>query len=428
MSDGAERPIPVGCHDAAVVGLGPAGRALAHHCAAAGLRVLALDPAPDAPWRPTYGVWADEIDDLPGHVARSRTDGPVIVARGAHPLPRTYVVLDNAALQRHLHLDGVDIRARRLTDDDVSALAAHVPVVVDARGARPSGDGGSLGADRRGVEVTDAAPAQTAYGVVVPEAAAAPALDGHPALLMDWRTDWRSDSTGGARRAAGADAAGADGGPAAGVPTFLYAVPLGAGRVLLEETALAAAPAVDLPELRRRLRTRLLRRGVDPAAVDHPLATEHVVIPMRGRDAPPPAGTIAVGVGGRGGNIVTGYSVAHSLRTAPALAATLAAGGEPRPPTAPAGAQALREAGLRALLRLSVDGTLDLFDAFGRLPADSQRAFLSRSAGPGPLLGSMWRMFATMPPRGKADLVRATLGHDDPRSRLTEPRPWPRYR
>ncbi len=51
--------------DVAVVGLGPAGRSLASACAARGLRVVAVDPRPDAVWTPTYGVWEDELAGLP---------------------------------------------------------------------------------------------------------------------------------------------------------------------------------------------------------------------------------------------------------------------------------------------------------------------------------------------------------------------------
>ena len=66
--------------------------------------------------------------------------------------------------------------------------------------------------------------------------------------------------------------------------------------------------------------------------------------------------------------------------------------------------------GLRALLRLDVDGTLALFDAFGRLPGTAQRDFMSRdSTAPG-LAAAMWGMFARMPASGKGKLIAATLG------------------
>lgn len=92
--------------DVAIVGLGPAGRALASACASAGLRVLAVDPHPDAVWAPTFGMWADELGDLPTTVVRARVDHPEIRGRAAHDLTRTYVILDNPALQAALPLTG----------------------------------------------------------------------------------------------------------------------------------------------------------------------------------------------------------------------------------------------------------------------------------------------------------------------------------
>lgn len=367
--------------DVAVVGLGPAGRALASRCAARGLSVLAVDPRPSGAWTPTYGIWADELGELPATVVRARGERPELRARRVHPLERAYLVLDNAALQAALPLDGVVVRTGRLDDEQVGALRGEAEVVVDARGARPDG-----------LRPDDPAPMQTAYGVVVPAEAAAPALQGAESLLMDWRTDWSDQQR-----------------PTA-TPTFLYAIPVGAGRVLLEETCLAAAPGLPVAELRTRLRRRLLARGVDPAAVDHPLEREVVRIPMRGRDRPPPPGVLAVGTAGRGGHRVTGYSVAHSLRRADELAQALARGDVPDDADPMDAAERVREVGLRALLRLDTPGTLELFEGFGRLPTSRQRDFLSRDSGAAELLGAMWGMFAQMPVAAKAELVRASLG------------------
>ncbi|MGQ2911943.1 lycopene cyclase family protein [Aeromicrobium sp.] len=369
--------------DVAVVGLGPAGRTLASRCAALGLRVLAVDPRPDAVWTPTYGVWEDELSGLPPTVVRARSAAPQVRATAVHRLPRTYVVLDNAAVQAALPLDGVDVRRDRLDDAGVAALAGQARVVVDARGARPDGR-----------VAHDPAPAQTAFGVVVPADVAAPALQGAESLLMDWRTDW------------------APGGvpPAGATPTFLYAFDLGDGTVLLEETCLAAAPGMAVEELQVRLRRRLAARGVDPAVVDAPLAREVVRIPMRGRGRPPVPGTLALGVAGRGGHLVTGYSVAHALLRGRSLAEDLAAGRVPDQVDPVRPVDGLREAGLRALLRLDVDGTLALFDGFGRLPAHQQRAFMSRDAPPSAVAGAMWIMFRHMPWSGRRELARATLG------------------
>jgi lycopene beta-cyclase len=380
--DGRVSPSPA--FDVAVVGLGPAGRALSSRCAARGMSVLAIDPRPDAVWGPTYGIWGDELGDLPESVVRARVRGPELRARGRHTLGRDYLVLDNAALQRALSLDGVEVRQARVDDTGMASLrgeqAGRARIVVDARGARPDG-----------LVPHDPAPAQTAYGVVVSTEDAEPALDGAPGLLMDWRTDW------------------AEGDPS-GTPTFLYAIPLGEGRVLLEETCLAAAPGVPIVELRARLHRRLVSRGVRPPAIEDPSEREIVRIPMRGRGRRPPEGVLAVGTAGRGGNLVTGYSVAHSLARADALADTLADGRAPASADPVTPADLLREMGLRALLRLDLDGTLELFDAFGRLPVQSQRDFMSRdSAAPG-LAAAMWRMFTRMPLSAKSRLVSATLG------------------
>lgn len=370
--------------DLAVVGLGPAGRALASGAAVRGLRVLAVDPRPDARWGATYGLWGDELGDLPASVVSSRVIGPEVYALARHPLRREYLVLDNAALQAALPLEGVEVRRGRLSDAGVAALRGEARVVADARGARPDGAASD-----------DPAPAQTAYGIVVPPEDAAPALQGAPGFLMDWRTDW----SGTARPD--------------GPPSFLYAIPLAEG-VLLEETCLAAAPGLPIPELRERLRRRLLRRGVRPAVIDHPLAREVVRIPLRGRGRRPPTGTLAVGTAGRGGHLVTGYSVAHSLARAGVLADALAAGRTPKQADPPAPADLLRELGLRALLRLDTQGTLELFDAFGRLSAPAQRTFMARGSGAVGLGGAMAGMFARLSPPAKGRLLVASVGWPAP--------------
>lgn len=180
--------------------------------------------------------------------------------------------------------------------------------------------------------------------------------------------------------------------------------------MLLEETCLAAAPGMPIPELKARLRRRLIHRGVAPSAIDHPLEREVVRIPMRGRGLRAAPGVIAVGTAGRGGNLVTGYSVAHSLLRADALAREFAAGRVPKHADPRGPADVFREMGLRALLRLDIDGTLGLFDAFGRLPARAQRDFMSRDSTGPELAKAMWGMFVRMPVRDKGRLIGATFG------------------
>lgn len=367
--------------DVAIVGLGPAGRALASACASAGLQVLAVDPHPDAVWAPTFGMWADELGDLPTTVVRARVDHPEIRGRAAHDLTRTYVILDNPALQAALPLTGVEIERSRLDDDDVKALSGRARVVVDARGARPDGR-----------VLDDPTPHQTAYGIVLPSALAAPALGHAEGFLMDFTPDWAADPD-------------RPEDPA----SFLYALPLGDGQVLLEETCLAAAPGVPIDTLKVRLGRRLERRGVDPAAIATPSGREVVRIPMLGRGAPPPPGVVAIGTAGRGGHPVSGYSVAHALASAPRLASAIAAGRTPVPDPTRAGDH-VRSLALRALLRLDSDTTIELFDAFGRLRPGQQRAFLSRQSSALSVLGAMWGIFRRMPGKAQRRLVAATFG------------------
>ena len=76
-----------------------------------------------------------------------------------------------------------------------------------------------------------------------------------------------------------------------GWPTFLYAVPLDAERVLLEETSLARRPGLPMPELRARLRARCSRPGSPTRrSRDDPADAEQVRFPVdRPGTAPPPA-------------------------------------------------------------------------------------------------------------------------------------------
>jgi lycopene beta-cyclase len=347
--------------DLVVVGAGPAGRSTAHHAARRGLAVVLVDPAPHRRWGATYGAFREELaDDVPlaaeaaAPVVRTATGGtqPVGVGR--------YAVLDTAALQDGLDLAGVRVLAQRATEvhaDGVrTADGTHVRarVVLDARGATPAG---------RTV--------QTALGVVVDAARAAPLLDGADGVFMDWRR-------------AGWDARDE--------PTFCYVVPVGGGRVLLEETSLAAHPAPPAALLRRRLHDRLDRHGVALTG-DEP--TEHVRFAL---DTPLPRaewlgrapGVVRLGAAAPLVHPATGYSVAGSLALAPRVAAAVAGGAGTADvhrlvwPAAARATHLLRLRGLRALLGFDAGQTDRFFAAFFALEPDRQRAYLgSRTDAPG---------------------------------------------
>ena len=368
----------------AVLGLGPAGRATASRLAAAGVEVVAVDPAPQRRWTPTYAAWADELPAwLPDGVVASRTDHPRAWAGEERRLARTYVVLDTPGLQEHLGLGGVAVRKGSVVDADAHRVvladgsALEADLVLDARGTR-------VGPDRA---------AQTAYGVVVSDERAAPA--GGP-----WFMDWRPDH-------------GA--GPAA-PPSFLYAVPLGGGRTLLEETCLVGRPALGLDELRRRLERRLAARGVVLDG-DEPVERVRFSVeaeagsPRPGR-RPPDARPVALGARAGVMHPATGYSVAVSLRLAEDVAQAVAVGRDVWSvlwPPAARRVQRLRETGLTTLLRLPPSGVERFFAAFFTLPPARQRAYLSDRTDPAGTLAAMARMAGTLPPALTAVAVTSAL-------------------
>lgn len=367
--------------DVLVVGGGPAGRALAAETGRRGLRTVLLDPAPDTPWRHTYGSWAAELPpDLPRSVIAARARGRAI-ARTEHWLGWDYAVLDVPALRAHLAagLDraGVEVRTGRavgLSAADTVALAGggELParLVVDAGGGRQP-----LGRPDHRIPAE-----QTAYGVIVDAEAAAGVLSPGEALFMDWRADH------------------GELGPA----TFLYAVPLGGGVVLLEETSLARRPGLPMPVLRRRLLARLSRHGIDAAgAVDERVlfrldAPRHraprplVDQPLAGA-ASLPREPCVLGFGAAAPLVhpASGFSLADSLTLAPAVAHALASRlpGEPAAALAaaravlwPAKARAVhrfRRIGLEALLRMPSRRVPEFFELFFALPERYRWAYLT---------------------------------------------------
>ncbi|MFC7450362.1 lycopene cyclase family protein [Rhodococcus daqingensis] len=371
--------------DLAVVGLGPAGRALAHRAAVAGLDVVAVDPHPDRRWTPTYAAWSDE---LPGWldadaVSAARVERPRVWATRERALARPYCVLDNDALRAALDLGtarvhagtAVDVEPDRVILQDGTRLRARQ--VIDARGARHS----------RGLAE------QTAHGVVVSGEAASPVLGGGDAWFMDWRPD--------------------NGAPPDQPRSFLYAVPLGGDRVLLEETCLVGRPGLSQEELRGRLETRLRARGVPVSAHAE---RERVRFPV---EVPRAAGAVTT-FGARAGIMHpgTGYSVAASLSSVDEVVSAIAAGRDPRRALWPVRARAvrrLRDVGLRALLRLPPPLTADFFDAFFDLPAAHQRAYLSARADPVAVGAAMAAVFRRAPNPVRRTLAGAVLPDLNPR-------------
>ncbi|MEO9221001.1 MAG: lycopene cyclase family protein [Mycobacteriaceae bacterium] len=377
MSDKGPPSNPFHAQAVGILGLGPAGRAVASACASAGLAVTAVDPHPWAPWRATYGGW---VDELPDAVPRAATvTRPTAWTSQRQEIPRMYSVLDNAALQQSLDLSGVRVvtgTANGTVDGDL----AGARLIIDARGASASGR-----------------TQQTAYGVVVDRARAECVLDGDAALFMDWRTD----------HGAGPDEA----------PSFLYAVPVGGDRMLLEETSLARRPGLGYDVLAQRLKTRLAGRGLQLGGDER---MERVRFAL---DTPLPAREWA----GRAPSVVrfgaaaplvhpaSGYSVAATLRLAPRIAAIIASGGTAADvqdliwsPRALA-VHALRLRGLRAVCALSPAEVPHFFAAFFALPVALQRSYLSGRDDLAGTAAAMWGLFPRLASPTRGRLVRAAV-------------------
>lgn len=311
----------------------------------------------------TYGLWSRELpDDLPESVVAARAAGRAIAVT-EHRLGWEYAVLDVPALQTHLagQLTGVRVytgRAVGSPEPGVVALAdgsrLRAAVVVDAGGrARPLDP-----AARSGIPAE-----QTAYGLVVDEETAAPFAGPGEALFMDWRRDHGED----------------------GWATFLYAVPLGDGRTLLEETSLARRPGLPLSTLRRRLHARLAHHGVRLPDEVHSEKVSFRVDHPRHRGA----GVLGFGAAAPLIHPATGFSIAASLhlagKVATAVASHLADGperalAEAQEAVWPAGARAVhrvRRIGLEALLRMPPADLPAFFEQFFTLPEAHRWTYLT---------------------------------------------------
>ncbi|MBA4857146.1 lycopene cyclase [Nocardia farcinica] len=338
--------------DVCVVGLGPTGRALAHRAMRAGLRVLAVDPRPERLWPPTFSCWIDELPDwLPATAIASRIDAPTVWTRTAHRIQRPYCVLSKPGLRDALPLDDATVLAGRATRVD-----AHEVELADGTLLRA----GTV-FDTRGLPTVGQRRAASAHGIFVDAETAAPMVAEGEGLLLDWRPE----------NGAGPDEP----------PSFLYAVPLGDGTVIFEETSLGLRGGMPQHELRKRTLNRLAAHGIRLTG-EEPSEAAHYPL-----DQPPPRrGTArAVPFGSRGGMMhpCTGYSVADSLALADTAVQAVLAGADPVAALWPRAARLvywMRMRGLYGLGRLTTDQSIAMFESFFTQSERGQRALLSAHA------------------------------------------------
>lgn len=401
--------------DVLVVGAGPAGLALAAHLGEVGLNVLGVAPKPRAPWPNTYGVWHDEVAPLgyAAYLSHLWPDTSAHFGQDEVKLNRTYGRFDNAALQRHFwqraEHGGVewveDVAARVEHGERGSRLHTQggrtytAPLVIDASGhtsklvTRPPG----------------ALAFQTAFGILgrFSEPPVAPGQ----MLLMDFRDSFLTPEE---RR----------------TPTFLYAMDLGEGLYLAEETSLAHRPGLRMDVLEDRLERRLASRGV---GVLERVGLEHVRFPMN-QPLPDLSGRV-VGFGGAGSMVhpASGYMVASALRRAPELASVIAAslgapGASPQEtaeaawgalwPRARVRQRQLYLFGLESLMTLDSAQTQAFFSAFFKLSPRLWQGYLSGTLPVTGVLKTMLGMFGHAPNSVRWPLTRAALTQPLQRSKL----------
>jgi lycopene beta-cyclase len=391
--------------DVLVAGGGPAGWAVAAACARLGLATELVDVAPDRPWRATYGSWRAELPaDVDGAVAAGARGEAI--GTTTHDLGWEYVVLNNTALRDGFAAAPVTVvkgRVREARPDpggvtvEVDGGRRRAAVVLDATGAARS----VLGAAPRGTSAE-----QTAVGVLVEAGAVGRLVTPGSALFMDWRPHHGET----------------------GWPTFLYAVPVTADHVLLEETSLARRPGLGLGTLRRRLYARLAYHGI---AVP-PDAEERVRIPV---DRPLPARgdwrgpVVPFGAASPLVHPATGYSVATALQLAPRVAAavrdalrrggsTAAGAAAWRTVWSPAAltVHALRRRSLESLLRLPPGLVPKFFDVFFALPQQHRWAYLTGREDVAGSAAAMTALFAASPWWLRRRLVSGALDPRTPRA------------
>ena len=393
---------PTGWRDVAVVGGGPAALCIAAALAERKLEVTLVAPQdPAAPWPNTYGIWGEEVDSLGlSSLLEHRWSNTVSYFgsgdggdQGQVRHGRDYGLFDKQALQQYW-LDGLSAGGVQHCNDSVQNVEHRVDgswlsmasgdslrarLVIDASGHNPAllhrpSDGPVAG--------------QAAYGVV--GRFSRPPVDPDQFVLMDYRCDHLS----GEQRLQ--------------APTFLYAMDLGEGRFFVEETSLAAAPALSFLTLQQRLEQRLAHRGIAIEAVEH---VEHCLFPMN--PALPDRQQSLLGFGGAASMVhpASGYMIGSLLRRGPELAADLAAAmaaGQVGSELVQSGWQSLWPAelrrrhglyrfGLEKLMRFDEAQLRDFFATFFALPNAQWFGFLANTLETPQLLQTMLQLFGTAP-------------------------------
>ncbi|MEB3231907.1 MAG: lycopene cyclase family protein [Leptolyngbyaceae bacterium] len=397
--------------DVLVVGTGPAGLAIAAQLCQNGLQVGGLAPTPPTQaWSNTYGIWRDELDALNlSHLLAHQWHQCVgYFGSTEKNLNRTYGLLDKQKLQTHLldqcqqgqmtwHLGTagqIDHYATHSTVVTPAGTSLNARLVIDATGHKP------VFVRRSPPQSTQGGVAyQAAYGIV--GRFSTPPINPDRFVLMDYRADHLSPP----ERLA--------------TPTFLYGMNLGDDVFFVEETSLAACPAVPFDILKQRLQKRLALQGVQLLERHD---EEYCLFPM---NAPmPPFDQAVVGFGGSASMVhpASGYMVGALLRRAPILAEAIATTLD-QPHASPSQLSAaawsalwpsdrLRKYyiylfGLENLMRFDQPQLCRFFNSFFDLPQSHWSGFLADTLPMSDLLVAMLNLFGRTPNSVRLGLMQS---------------------
>jgi lycopene beta-cyclase len=397
--------------DVLILGAGPAALTIAAELCDRTLNIATLAPhAPTEPWPNTYGIWHDELAalNLTELLRYQWADSTAFFGPSETKLNRTYGLFDKAKLQAYLlercHQGHCTSHLGKAAQ--INHHADHSQVITEA--------GTSLNArlviDATGHHSTlvkrpeeGAIAYQAAYGIVG-TFSAPPVRDGQ-FVLMDYRDDHLSATE------------------KQTTPTFLYAMNFGDGTFFLEETSLAAAPAIAFDLLKARLQKRLAHQGIEVTQI---FEEEYCLFPMN--LAMPDLHQPIVAFGGAASMVhpASGYMIGGLLRRAPRMADAIAQAMQNSTATPQQLAQQAWQAlwptehlqkyyiyrfGLEILMGYNNPQLCEFFNTFFALSQPEWAGFLADGLSTPALIGAMLKLFAKAPMKTRLSLMGSILGH-----------------
>jgi lycopene beta-cyclase len=388
-------------YDAVIAGGGLSGLSLAAHLAAGGWRdrsVLLVDGPGSAPPTEAWASWADRPGLLDAAAVREYRRLTIHAGDAELVLPLRryrYRLVRRAALERVVAgllsgCPGFERLAGHV--DRITAGAGAAEVVVDGRAIRAGWVFDSVTPAPAGPE-PDARIAFTGWEVHCEH----PVFDPESAVLLDFR----------ARRA--------------GRARFVYALPTGERRALVELTEFVPRHATPAAPTDRAAALAAYLRGVRRSGEFRVLRRESAVLPLRVARAARRRGPV-LAIGARGGLIKasTGYAYQRVQRDSAAIAASLDRYGHPFHLPAQHRRHRLLDA---VLLDVLERDPAELERAFARLftanPPERVLRFLDEDTGPADEV----RLIASLPPAPYVGALLGRAGRTWPAPRQAPP--WP---